>query len=382
MANLIPEKRVDRNGTLVTKHVRATAKQAPKRSNLPAPSTGTQAATKAAQKAFKPRPRQVEQSHRSYRTYSFPADPPLVTLEERDRTMYNGSYLGFEATDVEIYDVLSATTSAGNALAIMARGGVRNAKDARAYLKKHKASELIADRSDLTTAALERGINADVFVSCYEILDESQRKSPYVLDAVEFKNSPLNYGMNSFVLDNIVDGEIAFSDLKAIGLSRLKPFDRANALTEVLTKLNRGEADYSIDDVKAFVIRAAEAKTDGDSFKRAANFAARRGFDLLQDKADFELMSRESYHFLHTTSSFRRSHMNEDITYTYDRIEYGVRMSKLTERWNYSGSSTAFFEAGVPAEVAAEVINNGGGVREAMAIHQDSIQSSVSGGWL
>jgi hypothetical protein len=264
----------------------------------------------------------------------------------------------------------------------MARGGVRSAKEARAYLKKQKAPALIADRSELMTAAFERGMSAEAFINGYDLLKEDERKSPHVLDAVEFKNSMLNYNYNGFVIDQIVSGDVALSDMKAIGFSRLKPHSRAYALTEMLTKLNQGEADYTIDDVKAFVLRAADAKTDDESFRRASQFAVRKGFELLQDKKDFELMNQEYYHVLATTSSFRRNHQDEDIEYSFDRIEYGVRMGKLLEGHSYSGSSAPYFEAGIPFEIAANVVNGGGGIREAMAVHQDEIQTSVSGGWL
>lgn len=382
MTNLIPEQRLDRNGKLVTKHVRATPKQGAGRSAIPAPSAGTKRPSKPVTKAYKPLPRQLESFHRSFRLASFPANDPLTDKSQREKNMYQSIHTNFQASDAEIYDVLSATTSQGNALEIMARGGVRSAKEARAYLKKNKAPELIADRRALMTAAFERGMSAEVFVSCYELLDEKARQSPHVLDAVDFKKSALNYNFNAFVLEEIVSGDISLSDLKAIGYSRLKPHSRAYALTELLIKLNHGEADYTIDDVKAFVIRAAEAKTDDDSFRRAASFAFHRGFDLLQDKKDFDLMNQLHYHVLAPTSSFKRNHEDEDIELSFDRIEYGVRMGKLLEKEGYSGSSIPYFEAGVPFEIAANVVNGGGGIREAMAVHQDGIETSVSGGWL
>jgi hypothetical protein len=382
MTNLIPEQRLDRNGKLVTKHVRAIPKQGVTRSKLPAPSAAPKGKSKTTKKQYKPLPRQLETVHRSFRFASFPANDPLTTQEQRDKNLYQGGYTNFSASDAEMYDVLSATTSQGDALEIMARGGVRSAKEARAYLKKKKAPELIADRSELMTAAFERGMSAEAFLNGYDLLKDDEKESPHFLDAVEFKNSALNYNYNAFVLDHIVNGDVAFSDLKAIGLSRLKPHARAYALTRMLTKLNHGEADYTIDDVKAFVIRAAEAKTDDRSFKYAANFAVRKGFELLQDKQDFELINQQSYHFLAATSPFRRKHEDEDEELSYDRIEYGVRMGKLLTGFSYSGSSTPFFEAGVPPEIAANVVNSGGGIREAMAVHQDDIQTSVSGGWL
>ena len=381
MSNLIPEQRLDRNGRLVTKHVRVSAQQAAGRSILPPPSAGTTKTTKAAQKAYKPLSRQLERQYRSYRLSSSPADDPLSTQKERERNRYNGAHTSFEASDLEMYDVLSATTSTGNALAIMAEGDVRTAKEARSYLKKRKAHELIADRSELMTAAFERGISADAFIEGSEVLTVSEAESPYVLDIVEFKNSALNHSFNAFMLDEIVNGNVAFSDLKHIGFTRLKTNSRAYGLTGLLTKLHRGEADYTIDDIKAFVIRT-EGKTNYEIFANAANFAERFGFDLLNDERDFRIVHKESDHFLNPVSSFRRNHDDEDKAYTYQRIAYAVHVMRGVASNQFTGFSTEFFEAGIPVEVAVDVVNGGGGLREAIAIHEGGIQSSVAGGWL
>lgn len=382
MNNLVPEKRLDRNGKLVTKHVRSTPRQGSTRSAIPAPTADAKTSAKTATRAYKPLPRQTEVKYRSYQTATYPSNEPLTTKEQRSMNIRRSAYLGFNASDAELYSVMSATTSTGNALEIMARGDVRNAKDARAYLKKHKATELIADRSELMTAAFERGLSAETFIDGYEQLTERERESPFVLDAVEFKTSALDHGMNSLILDEIVCGDIAFSDLKAIGITRLKTNAKAYALTNVLTRLNKGEANFTVDEVKSFVIRAMEAKVVEESFKRAANFAAHRGFDLLQDKEDFELVNQNYYHVMALTSGFKKAHEDEPIEVSLNRIEYAVKLKKEVSGNFYYGYAQDFFDAGIPVDATANVVNAGGGVREAMAVHKDGIQSSVSGGWL
>jgi hypothetical protein len=380
MTNLIPEKRLDRNGKLVTKHVRATPRQSSLKPSLPAPTAG---ATKAspAKKAFTPRPKQAEQTYRSYRLSTFKPSDPLSNDEERERNFYQSAYSSFNASDIEMYDVFSATATQGDAVWLMCRG-VRTADEARSMLKKHKAKHLIADRSALMQDALERGVSASDFMEGYNLLTPEQRASPYALDAAEFKVSSLNYNFNGFILEDIFNGNVSYADLKTIGITKLKPYSRAYALTGVLTKLNRGEADYSIEDVKAFVIRAGAAKADEEQFRAAAQFAEHHGFDLLQTTHDFESIARATSHYRSPTSGFRRDHEDDPEELTRDRIEYEFRMRRaLTERRVSSGYSNQFFEAGIPVETAIEAVLGGGGLRAAQAIH-DGIESSISGGWL
>lgn len=380
MANLIPEKRMDRNGRLVTKHVSTTPKQPSRRASLPSPTAGSRNASPA-KKSFKPRPKQVEQTYRSYRMSTYPSSDPLTTPDERERGSYLSAHTHFDASDVEMYDVLSATGTSGDALWLMSRG-VRTAEEARAYLKNHKAKHLIADRSALMQEALERGLSAHNFIEGYELLKPEQRSSPYALDAAEFKVSALNESFNAFLLDDILKGDVAFSDLKTLGTTRLKPHGRAYALTSLLTKLNRGEANYTIEDIKGLVIRAGEAKANREQFYAAAQFAEYHGFELLQTADDFMIIGSVHQHYFSPASSFRRDHEDDPEELTRDRVEYEFRMRRaLTESRIFSGYPNQFFEAGIPVETAIEAVRGGGGLREAQAIH-DGIESSISGGWL
>lgn len=382
MNNLVPEKRMDKNGKLVTKHVRAES-SSNKSKALPSPVIAQKPQQQPKAKKFKPRARQLEQTYRSIGLWHYPDYSSLTTEEVRNQRQYGHAYTSFEASDVEMFDVMSAVPTTGLALELMMRG-IKTADEARYFLSIRGMDDLATDRSDLMNGALERGITPEQFISAYNSMEEEYRDSPCLLDGIEFKTTPLNYSFNGFLLGEIVNGRVDLEDVKTIGTSRLKSHNRAHSMTDLLIKLKAGEADYTVEDLKAFVIRAADAKTDARDFLRAARFAEQRGFELLQTKRDFDLVSDNYRHFLDPTSSFHREHEDEPLSLSYDRIEYAVRLNREIDesRIFYLDHSTQYFEAGIPYEIAAEIINGGGGLREAKAVHEDGIKNSLSGGWL
>lgn len=380
MAELIPEKRMDRNGRLVTKHVRSGTTTPPQRPALPAPGLST---IPKKEKPFKLRPRQLEKHTLSLRLSNYKSSDPLTTEFERNENFFNSAYCNFTASDVEFYDVLSVTGSVGNTIELM-RAGIRSADTARAHLHGLGAEHLVNDRSEMTQEALRRGIGVYDFAGAYESLSLSERESPHVVDAVEFMGTALNKGSNALVKDEILHGTLSYSDIKAIGITKLQSYSRANALVEPLITLHAGEANYTIDDVKELVALGIAEKADDKAFSAAASLLHRRGIEAVRAIISFEMLSRENYSYYRSIGHVKK-YAGKDPEYVYDLCVYSAQIRGRLKTNLYGKNhdfTDEFYDAGIPLDTAVEVINAGGGVREATAIHAAGIESSLAGGWL
>lgn len=381
MSNLIPEQRADKNGNLVTRHVRSTPKQGTGRSAMPQPSLGAKSEVRGAKKAFKPRKTQLEQNHISHSVDRYPFDKRLVTDEserqaERERgSRYYSSYYAFRASEVEVYDVLSVAPI-GEALRMLSRG-IRTADEARAHLTEHGAADLILDRHDTMNEALEKNVSHYDFVSKYEEMDDRKQSSDHLIDCVRFASTSLAEGLNGTLIDQIASGRVSFDDIKAVGITRLKSHSRAYAVVSAFEGLNSGEGDYTIDGIKALVDRASEEVLDSREFGYVCRVMR---LTSLEETMSFKKLKplANAYHFYNIAPG-----SNKYEGSSLERALYAARLDQgLPGRIRSSNYSDTFFEAGIPADKAVDVISRGGGVREAIAIHEEGIQGSVAGGWL
>jgi hypothetical protein len=381
MNNLIPEQRADKNGNLVTRHVRATPKQGTQRSAMPQPSLGASSSTRGAKKAFKPRKAQLEQHQISHNVDRYPFDQRLVTdasekEAERERgSRYYSSYYVFKASEVEVYDVLSVAP-VGEALRMLSRD-IRTADEARAYLTEHGVADLILDRRDTMNEALEKNVSHYDFVSKYEDMDDKKQSSDHLVDCVRFASSSLSEGLNGTLIDQIASGRVSFDDIKAVGITRLKSHNRAYSLANAFEALNNGEGDYTIDGIKTLVDKASKEVLDSRELSYVCRAMKEIGLEATNSFKELKTLAN-AYHFYNIAPGSNKYEGNSK-----ERSIYAARLHDGTNNRILSVNySDAFFEADIPVDKAVDVINRGGGLREAIAIHEEGIQGSVAGGWL
>lgn len=374
MADLIPQQRPDRNGKVVTRHVRATPRQSTGRSALPKPSVGAPGKNEAAQKAFKPRASQLKQAHQSHPAQRYELDPRLMTNEEKRNGVSYNLYYSFEASEVDIYTVFSVAPP-GAALRMLARG-IRTAEEARAYLIEHNAADLITDRSSMAQEALEKNVSHYDFLESYSALTDTERASAHFVDAVRFGSSSLNQGVNSLAQDDILSGDISFDDIKAVGVTHLKPHNRLSSLQVTFRRMKRGEGDYTIDGIKELIKRSSDENLDSRNFSNVCRAMDHLGQEkVLQVKHLSNLAS--AFHHFKIAPGASKFEDGIDRALYFTHFKEGVNKPLLTV-----SASDEFYDAGIPLETAIDVAASGGGVREAQAIHEEGIESSLSGGWL
>lgn len=370
MNNLVPEKRMDKNGKLVTKHVRTEAPQRSQKARIPSPQLGAAAAKNAPQKPFKPRPAQLEQEYRSFTASNYALDFRLSPAPS-----YN-SYYAFTASETEIYEVLAATDCGGNALTML-QAGVRDAEGVKRYLKEHKAMDLFLDR-DFAQEALQKNVSSYDFIAKDEDFPSSYRESPHYVDVVRFASSSLYVSMRQPELEDIAKGDISYDDIKAIGITLLKPHDRLSSLGKTLQRMNKGEGDFTVEKVKTLIKRSQDEKLERMDFNYLCRTMDEVGIDAVLECKSLERVSREFHAYKLSPGSSRYDDSNDAI----DRALYSAKLKGELSGLMSLYFADPFYDAGIPVEVAIEVASQGGGVLEAKAIHEEGISASVAGGWL
>lgn len=219
--HLRPEQRVDRNGRVVTRHVRTETGVSAAKGNLPAPKVG-----KPKSKPKKLKEHQLEQTRQNYSVYIGELDKKLVNLYNPQKGF------SFTSNEVETLEVLGAVKGKGNALLIMSLG-VRSAEEAEEFLTAQGARHLIADpdQREVAQRSLENNVPPSIFQTYYENFSQSAKGVDQLVDALAFYTTSLGeQRYSSFTRDLILKGEVSFADIKAVGITRLKSYDRLHAL--------------------------------------------------------------------------------------------------------------------------------------------------------
>lgn len=235
MSNLIPEKRVDKNGVLTTKHVRASKPAVAGRS-LPAPTVSQ--APKQAIKVKEPTKRQL---HTRLRHISIARHESDKGLEDRLGVSWNDS---FTANDAQIYSVLSVT-SPGNALLLL-KDGARTAEEATARLDELGLGRLMEDNSALTGEMLSRRIYPETYFS---VLAGEGDASPNFLDYVEYMSIDSLFEFHEMGRE-VKAGSIKLADVKALGVGRIKKSEAEREIREYLQACANGTTNTTMNDAK------------------------------------------------------------------------------------------------------------------------------------
>jgi hypothetical protein len=238
--SLIPEKRVDKNGVLTTRHVRSGAKTT-STTPLPAPKLVHQPKEARAYKL--PSKQQTVQYRRSYTANDQRRDPALTEALGVDKAVYR-----FDASDAEVLEMLAVTNSNGDALSLLEHG-YRTPQAAVAFLHNNGFEHLVADRP-LALEAMERRISPEIFMRDTRNMSEDDLNNPLLLDALTAANSS---SLNDEFTWEVREGMIKLSDIKAIGVARIKKADSWALLNDVLKKMATGTANYTAYDLRGIL---------------------------------------------------------------------------------------------------------------------------------
>lgn len=359
---LIPEKRVDKNGVLTTKHVRADSKKPTAAAPLPAPKLAPQP-----KKAYKaPNKQQKVQYRRSYTANDQRRDPALTEALGVD----NKDVYRFDASDAEVLEILAITHSNGDALSLLEHG-YRTPQAAVMFLNDNGFEHLVADRP-LALEAMERRISPEIFMRNTRNLSEEGMSNPLLLDSMTAANSS---SLNDEFTWEVSRGMIRLADITAIGVSRIKKADSWALMSDVLKRMATGKANYTAYDLRGILdkyspvtnrIESAILLADsyGGEFASKVTNSDSATMDLHYDLRDDDVpLERAKSLLLYASEVFSK----QSGVYGYSK-DYPDKDEIIK-----------FHDANVsPQDMVDGVITEA----QLDAIKEHGISPSVSGGWL
>lgn len=358
---LIPEKRPDKNGRLVTRHVRTDTAAPLSNKKLPAPVLGS--GRKEA-----PQAKTVKNQHRDIRVRF--ADEKLMDICRRKLWVRNP--IRFTATDAEVYDVFSAVGDGNNALLLLA-AGVRSGGEARDLLSKHGLPELHTDNTDLVEELIRRGVPAVPALQAAAEFSYATKDDPHYCDAVEA------YGVRALretsgsgfqsIPNLILNGDINLSDVRTVGASRIAAAAKSINVVYQLERIANGVSPYDAATLRKLLEHAAkdELSVVYDPIRMADQYGA-----------DFVLSLKGFRFSVQLQAEFRDTGYNIDeqkqILVLDDEIRAGGQYATFPEL-------CALHDAGVPADAVIDELSKDIEVQQIIAIHE-GIEPSMSSGWL
>lgn len=349
--HLIPEQRLDKNGRLNTKHVRA-AKPQPSRASVPPPAlSGT--ATAPRKKPLTPG--QKKPKEQTLNIAHVPRDHELY--RQLGVSPYFDSYRDINASDEEVYAVLSVAAP-GNTVALLS-AGYRTAEDARTYLQQNGFGHLITDSSEHCAEALERRIPPQRFINAITYLTNPE--SPHYMDAVEVHSTSKQLSIK------VRDGQVNLSDIKEIGLKKIASAKDPETITQALQWIASGDAAMTTADLNELLEEFPYSLRDALKMtnKYGAEFVAGLRYinvdyeDYLERRGTSRPRIKELLAYHDQTSTYELEHQIYREEISYEKLE-------------------KYFDAGLdPSHPAEDDCTD----QQLDAIKQ-GVAHGVSGGWL
>lgn len=366
MSNLIPEKRVDRNGRLVTKHIRSTPSR-PSQAPFPAP-----AATIAPRSKKLPVARTKPFLWDIYKSQCN-ARQGLIKASENYAPELN---YYFEASDEEAYAVMS-TVDPRDIIPLLA-SGVRTKEEAVVFLHRYNLAYLINDNSSLAEKALSRNIPAQNVAAMMEAFPKASPANPAYFDAMEIVN---NKGYKNALhypgaVQLVLEGKIKLDDLKTIGVKRLKAGGSGDAILHQLEKIADGESKMTAEELAQVISKASSdpSATHPAMVNDAVWLADKHGAELVM-RLDQPILAAQLDNSVSNTK-FDPSKV-EPLLLWHDGVRRFTGLGYLP-----FGDLVELFEAGIAPEDAAEGLRIKMPVHQIIGVHKNGIQKAVSGGWL
>lgn len=244
--NLVPTPIVDKNGKATTVH----------RKNSPAPvvitalnevSPTVAHSGSSVDRPFIPTKKQ-EFQRRSLRRL---INPDKIDSRIPHKTT-GYEWINYDASDTEVYDVLSVTRDNITAMMLL-NSGARSAEEARTLLVKYDADNLIDDRSELAQKALSRRLDPSILFEFGETYNPSLWHTGVHLD--RYLDGIELYSFSRFrykkeVLSDVLSGAIRFSDIKTIGIRMTDRHFRSDESRSYLRALADGSATYTAEQLR------------------------------------------------------------------------------------------------------------------------------------
>jgi len=321
--------------------------------------------------AFKPRASQLAQQQYVIGTAMHRVSEELFSGS--DWKPEARSNFTFTASEVEVYAVLSVAQP-GDAAWLLSKG-VRSAEGAKGYLRGHGAEGRMVQRTVIAADALKRGVSSLDFMSRMKLaiiahpVDSDDLRVMDVLELSTISSLDEQWG---WVASEVRNGTIRLEDIKYLGVSKLKSFRRLVSVKAALMAVHEPDAKFSMTDLKYLVDRAARDSLPTTHFNAVVEYLVAEGVDGLK-RIDSLKMLRSMVIRHHDEKRLQRVSYEIEFRAVYER-KPGV---SFPER-----DLIALFDAGVPADKAAELMNDGLPVGSVIGVLVGNIEKTLADGWL
>lgn len=375
MTNLTPEKRLDKNGVLTTKHVRSEPKATAKKSSIPAPRASMKDTASSSASQTQKRWR-VSTKH-----WSGDKELELVCKEHFQPSQT------YECSEADAYGVASAV-SPEDVLPLLAMG-IRSGEDAERFLQQVGLDRLIKDNSKMATEAVSRGIPARDFLKFASENRHSTSRSTF-MDAAEVDANTtmrkIDLQRTDFtslpsISSMVLIGWIRASDLKELGEdiairhgAKFEPSRRTRDLIwNQLHLFKQKKLAYkSVSDMRQVIIDTQDHHMG--NVKDSLICAGLYGLEGATGGAPG---------WIHEGQRLDGVVIDRSIPERRKVYDYAVNLRKSGVPRNvYPEEMIQFSDAQVPFNVVIEGLNEGLTAPQIVALNQGDVAPSISKGWL
>jgi hypothetical protein len=361
MTSLTPEQRLDKNGRLVTRHVRTGPAASPALASLPKVSLGTSKQQKVR------KPSTTQKVHLNIKTHW--ADGRLKEITNMKHRGYDTSRI--RCSNAEAYDVFSVVGSPHNTLRLLA-AGIRSKEDAIQFLSENDLSDLQQDGSEVMDELISRGIPAVPAMESLQRFGLDRMDHDNFFDAVEANSVRALREATGSPIDvphMVWMGEISMDDVKVIGATRLAKSRDIYSVMDQLKEIKNGTSPYDAETLLQLVIIGDNNHTDtlNDPIRAAGRFGT-----------DMVLGLKHYSRAMNVEGALRNTPYN-----TAERGEIIQLHDALLDQGKHLNTTglRIVYDAGVEVKDVVDGLDKGLELSEIAAI-KEGIEPSVSSGWL
>jgi len=365
VANLIPEKRVVKNGILTTKHVRATARAGKSSGNVPVPTVTQQVTAPVASSIQKRWGVSVKQWN---------ADRELEHLCI-DR--FNAAQT-YECSDADVYNVLAAVEP--RSVLPLLSVGIRTGANARKFLKQVGLTHFIRDNQRMADQVVERGYDASQFMKFVSYRGRSSHFESF-MDAAEIHMDPNLRALDDhrrnrsepLLIDLVLSHAVSLSDVQVIGSEFIRKYAMHDAAVfEHLKLLQQKKTAYSATEMKQVV---EAGRKNGLTTWEALDLASAYGVGYFKTSSQgAQVLSSTTAISLVPALLGAGKSADESLAI----LEYRLGINAMAESDDY----IELYEAGVSQEDAERGLVNELTVDQTIALAQGQVGPSLASGVL
>lgn len=356
MSKLVPEKRVDKNGVLTTKHVKVVSEKDAFKGSVPAP------ALVMGNPKRNLTPKQTSPINRAFSSTGYFVDQRLkdILCDTDSNVRWE-----FEISDEDMYSVLGVTDP-GTGIALM-NAGYKTADEASRFLKDNGLDELLEDHVHFCNEALDRRISPQTYLGALDFfpyLGETDRD----MDALEV----YSYGAirSTFIYNDVYHGETRLEDVKIIGVTRIADSRHPGTIRDALRRLGSGEAGYTAEDIRTLT---EKFPNNTHELRSAIGIADRYGMEFAMS---LHMPDIQTADYLEETGT-DRERLLDIVRYDDQVTKYQRDNSIISESQAYEYIVKAY-DAKLSIADAAENLYT---IQQIDAL-MNGVEKSVSGGWL